>query len=199
MNVQEMQELAESVAAELTKAGHPFTVDTDSNYLMWDHGRPLIGEGGAGLFLRRETYPTSAVGKVTVTGCFPRNSAYPSPDRGDASVTIARGPAVIAREIVRRLLPTYLPELERVRADINKDERAAAARAKLAAQLADILPGGSVGISFADRAARSTNVSVADFGSFRVNYGADKVTVKLHGLPADVAVAVARALAGGES
>ena len=57
-------------------------------------------------------YPHSAKGRIEIRGCVPSHDAKGRPlyhglKGGEITVSLARDPAAIAREIARRLLPTY--------------------------------------------------------------------------------------------
>jgi hypothetical protein len=56
----------------------------------------------------------------------------------------SRGPAVIAREITRRLLPAYTEALDKVQAHIAKRADDQANRARAAERLAALIPGSSI-------------------------------------------------------
>lgn len=125
-------QMAGLVATELDG----WTVDTSEDFRE-HRGAYLDGPNGARLFLSLDWRNSD---RVEVSGIFPRHSCY-EVKRTEIGVSRDRGPAVIAREITRRLLPTYLTELARVQA--SNDERVVmrARRQEMAKTFAAIVGG----------------------------------------------------------
>lgn len=132
-----VRQCAGMVATEL---GDGWTVDTSPAFAEYP-GAYLDGPNGARLYIRADWRNADRleIGTIYPDGA---RDVYPSAEYRKIGAGRGRGPAVIAREITRRLLPEYLPELERVTAGIAKNGRAAESREAFARQLVDILPGG---------------------------------------------------------
>lgn len=125
-----------------TELGEGWSVDTE-----WEGwGALLVGPNGARVALTHERtgYTNDNVDRVQVAGVYPyqaHNMSHYNPLRFKATVRRDRGPGVIAREINRRVLCGYLPELRKVNAAIVKAEADGKAKAQTFTHLAAIVPG----------------------------------------------------------
>lgn len=95
--------LVTAVAAEL---GSSWTVVQPYCWLL-----QLRGPLSAALAI---AVPPTSVGKIQILGCYPRGAGLLTDlQTVRIGVSASRGPAVVAREISRRVLPLYMPELVR--------------------------------------------------------------------------------------
>jgi hypothetical protein len=79
--------------------------------------------------------------RVELAGIYPHSDYYfRNGEHVSITVAIARGPAVIAREITRRLLPTSTEVLGKVQAHIAKQADDQTNRARAAERLAALIP-----------------------------------------------------------
>lgn len=103
---QDLRALASAVSAEL---GEGWSLDADQNW-----SAQVRGPASQMLSLSSGSY--NDLTRVVIHGVFPRDhrGEYPymrPADKAEISVASDRGAAVIAKEIRRRLLPTYEPAL----------------------------------------------------------------------------------------
>ena len=111
MTTHEISELltvtAPAVARELsTLTGETWTTDTPEEP---QHFRHLRRGDGAEVSLSLRDYPQPA--KFSAYGNFPNSDCAPrSEDRVTVHLASTKAPAQIAKDIARRLLPTYLPQ-----------------------------------------------------------------------------------------
>lgn len=129
-------------------------------------------------------------GKVTISSSYP-NGTYQKVwkyDRFEIGVSVSRGAAVIAKEIQRRLLPDYLPELARVRQAIADHDAAEARRDSVAEVLGKIVGsearGGEIRLYH----------SGGYHGAINVGHGGDNVRIELGGLSSEQAELILSAL-----
>jgi hypothetical protein len=131
----QLVELARAVASHLDG----FTVRTVDDFgytLRLDH------PDGRGLYLHRQH---NDGGRVEIVGAYPHSDYYFRADEHvSITVAIARGPAVIAREITRRLVPVYTEVLGKIHAHIAKQAADHASRTQAAKRLAALIPGASI-------------------------------------------------------
>lgn len=186
-------ELVAQVAASL---GEPWRLDTDPG---WDehHGRQLIGPEVAGHPAQLFFYsPWNRSGRIAIHGCYPRDAALRSRAAVRVEITVSRerGPAVIAREIIRRLLPTYLGALNAVAVALAAEDAAMQARREVASRLRAIL-GLEPDSHHSDRDRDRLHVRVGDaFGHINIGYGAADVRIELHAVPVAAAEAMLNTL-----
>ncbi len=131
----QLAELARAVASHLDG----FTaraVDDFGDTLRLDH------PDGRGLYLHRQH---NDGGRVEIVGAYPHSDYYfRTGEHVSITVAITRGPAVIAREITRRLLPVYTEVLDKIHAHIAKQAADHANRTQAAKRLAALIPGASI-------------------------------------------------------
>jgi hypothetical protein len=95
---------------------------------------------GRGLFFVALTYPWSARGRAEVRGEYPAGWSWR--ERAiTVTVSVGRDPAAVARDLERRLLPRYLPELELARERVASEAAEEAGRERVAAELLAAVPG----------------------------------------------------------
>lgn len=126
-----VRQTAGMVATEL---GEGWSVEVDADTA--ENNATLLGPDGARVFMHLPMYGNTD--RFEITGWYgwqKIRDMYPEPKRVSINVGRMRGPAVIAREITRRLLPEYLPELERVNAWLVKRGESEATRDAVAADL----------------------------------------------------------------
>lgn len=185
-----VRQLAGFIANELG-----WKVDTADAYAEYP-GVYLDGPAGARVYVKPDWRNPD---RIELSGTYPDGTrdVYPSPEYVTIGVARDRGPAVMAREITRRLLPKYLPELERVTAAIGRNGEAAEARAAFMAELVDILPGGYAVSHMPDVVSWSANDG-ASYGQFRVNHAGTGASIDRCGvLSGDIVRKVAAILAAG--
>jgi len=152
-------------------------------------GAVLVHTDGRGLVLR---VGWDGKGRLTVSGRYPHAPDFyrRNDDRPEITVAVTRTPAAIAGEITRRLLPGYETRLAAVRTFLTDAAEDAATRERVTARLCATLPGATN--------TRGTGLSLplpgSAYGSGAVLHGGD-VTLELHGLPEELAVAVLAAVA----
>ena len=131
----EFAELARAVASHLD--GFTARAVDDFGYtLRLDH------PDGRGLYLHRRRNNDS---RVEIVGAYPHSDYYfRDGEHPSITVAIARGPAVIAREITRRLLPVYTEVLDKIHAHIAKQTTDHANRTRAARRLAALIPDASI-------------------------------------------------------
>ncbi|MBO2464998.1 hypothetical protein [Actinomadura violacea] len=161
-------------------------------------GRELLRDDGALLRLRF-TSPYSRA-SVTALGVFP--GAFHDQPAGRPTVRIrastARGPRAIAGDITRRLLPAYLPALERVRW-FQREQAAAAARSRVANQIRQLLPEATCTPAPPGSHERALTVQWRRSGQPQeatvvLRDTAKTADLRLTGVPADTAVQICRLL-----
>jgi len=131
----QLRDLGRAVARHL--AG--FTVQVISDYgdvVRLDH------PDGRRLHLRRLW---NNQGRVEISGAYPQSDYHlRAADHVSITVAVSRGPAVIATEINRRLLPAYAEVLGKVQAHLAQQAADHASRAQVAERLAALLPDASI-------------------------------------------------------
>lgn len=156
----------------------------NSNY--W----PLLSHRDGHAFMFRSGCNDVPSGRVEISGRYPETNIYPDPSRKVIRVAIDRGPSVIAREITRRLLPTYVLEYARV---LEHNERDRQQEARKQALVAKLSRASGCGVLFGNQ----VNLSSLHLGFHgdMIVHGADSVEIKLTHLSARQAVELARVLA----
>lgn len=170
--------------------GEGWTVDTSDTWAEY-RGTYIDGPDGARLFLSLSWRDSS---RLVIDGNYPREAhdvTYPRLEQVEITVSRDRGPAVIAREITRRLLPKYLEELTRARAAIARNDDYNARTLATAEKIAAEIPGATV-----SQDKNGTQVSLpyrsGGYGAMRVS--SDSVSIDRMSLPTETAIAVARAI-----
>jgi hypothetical protein len=124
-------------------------------------------------------------GKLDIHGIYPKNETY-DVKHVRIGVGETRGPAVVAREIQRRLLPDYLPELARIKADNARRADNHGARLALAKELAALIKGS---VNDDSRSSHTrVNTSYAASGprtQVEIRYDASGGNIEIHSLSAD--------------
>jgi hypothetical protein len=131
----EFAELARAVASHLDGfTAH--AVDDFGYTLRLDH------PDGRGLYLHRQHNNEC---RVEIVGAYPHSDYYfREGEHVSITVAITRGPAVISREITRRLLPVYTQVLGKIHAHIAKQTTDHANRTRAARRLAALIPDASI-------------------------------------------------------
>jgi len=138
-------------------------------------------------------------GRITVAAWFPA-TAMPDTERYSISVDETRGAEIIAREISRRLLPRYRPELRRVLDYNARMVRQHEERGALLTQLAEALGGTYRHPEYSLRADSAT-LRLATMpgtvgGEVSVTRKADSVDMTLRNVPAPVALRMLALMSG---
>lgn len=133
MTMEEIPTFALAVVIDLGE-GWRHVYDADFNR----DGFSLHGPDRAEIFVSQDRYGNG--GKLHISARYPKNSLH---DVKDVSINVStsRGPANVAREIKRRVLPTYLPELARVLAHLARRHELEADRYGFACELNNIVGG----------------------------------------------------------
>ncbi|WP_067819882.1 hypothetical protein [Actinomadura kijaniata] len=197
----ELPALAAAVAAELGAAWQvaPPVVSRNGSQMTCELTR---GDGHL-LYVRYVSYLSTA--RVEIGGRFPRGPRPRDVRAPSITVMTSRGAAVIAQEIVRRLLPAYTTALARVRVHQAQCAHQDARRAQLAGQISLILPGTREGhVRFSSRSTTGLRWSSAHdrlmSASFTLREEAERVDlVELHNLPREVVTQLCCVLAAAET
>jgi len=186
---QQLAELARAVAAHLDG----FTARTvdDFGYTL-----RLDNPDGRGLYLHRRHNNES---RVEIVGAYPHSDYYfQAGEHVSITVAIARGPAVISREITRRLLPAYTEVLGKIHAHIAKQTADHANRTRAAKRLAALIPGASIHDD--GRHATTVRWYAADapigYGHIELSAAGTTGTLEARSLPIATVEQLATALAG---
>ncbi|MFF5264562.1 hypothetical protein ACFY4C_37035 [Actinomadura viridis] len=157
--------------------------------------RELLRDDGARLRIRFTDIRSRA--SLTALGIFPgaiRDQPHPQVQIRAAT---ARGPRAIASDINRRLLPSYLPALDRVRRFQAKQD-AAAARRRVAEQIQQLLPEASCIPTPPGSHQHGLTVQWRRSGEMQATVElrdtAEKADLRLTDIPAGVAVQICRLL-----
>lgn len=161
---------------ELARALPEFLAQHDPSGLTWTfreyrrHGHHIERADGVTLWVRaRPFYRSAERGKAAISGAYPEGytKLYFSPplDNTGITVSMARGPVAIAKDIVRRALPIVVAETARVRAKLDADAGYKANHAAKVDAILAVLPG----------AVRSDDGDVNLYSVPGVSYGTAKV------------------------
>ena len=184
--------LARDVARHL---GPNWTLDTSA---LGERHRPLAlnRPDGARLLIGFDDWTRAR--RVEIWGTYPdRIRITHRLPRHEITVSRARGAQVIAREIVRRLLPAYQPDLCRAREIVLRRAQQKQDRDRLAEQITEALPRTQL-IEDEARGTLSCDLREAlpgrAWGSIDLDRDGQAATVDLHQIPAYVVVRVVAAL-----
>lgn len=162
-------------------------------------GRELLRDDGA--LLRIRFTSSRSRGSVTILGIFP--GAFHDRPVHQSTVRIraatARGPRAIAGDINRRLLPAYLPALDRVRRFQQEQAAAAAARGRVADRIRRLLPDVSCTATPPDAHQHGLTLQWRRSGepleaTVELRDTAETADLRLTGIPADTAVRICQLL-----
>lgn len=174
----EQKDILRQTAAFVAEAlGEGWRVDTNDDY-TWQVC--VFGPSEERLSFSNALRATVNLTRVKVSGMYhhlaKQHNDYPR-DLKHADITVAldRGPAKIAREIERRLLPTYYAEIERVKASAAEARMAEAAQSSAETRLSVF---GSRGY---------LSLPGPGYGNWSVSYGGETASLELRGLPIDLA------------
>jgi hypothetical protein len=143
--------------------------------------------------------------RLSIVGALPPSDAYLNhgESRGEITVSRDRPPAVIAREITRRVLPRYLPTLAKVVANNARNVTSKERREYNAGELAKLIGGASVRTGDGQRDHStvvhwySTTIGLG-YGDVELSYDGQGVSeVKVRSLSVEAAERMLRALADG--
>lgn len=134
-------------------------------------------------------------GRITITGIgpdgwtrLPLREDTKSALLAKCTAAVDRDPAVIAREVQRKVLPAYLPALAAVVQRLAEDERAAQARREEADSLVGLFGGHQISGFSSPHASRSVvSLSSRMVGTVELNHDGSEWDVQLRSLPADLA------------
>lgn len=195
-----MRQTADAVARALSEqTGSEYRVDTSERYAELIGAYIIDGPEGVRLYVTGDDARGSgnqrATERVRVSGSYPEGS-YRKVGRMEGfkiSVKRDRGPDVIAREVVRRLLPGYVIELARVVGVIERHDAAKSSQARAVQMLSE-----ATGWHTPTHAQDSVYVGHAQdfYGSARVLHGGDSVSIEMSSVPFDLALKALKVLAG---
>ena len=194
MSDTEFAALAASIAAELGKLrGETWTAGPGWHNTQ----RRLHGPDQAVLYVSTSYQEP---GRIAAHGGYP--STTTTVGREDITVAVSRGPAVIAREINRRLLPAYLARLAEV-IKYNQTERADyEERGRVLGQVAGLLGGTYRQEPYEPGKSGNYSGSVslyhlpgALFGSVSASGSPDTLDLDLHVVPRETALKILAVLA----
>lgn len=188
-----MRNLAREIAPLL---GDGWAYDATREDFTW--AAFIDGPNGERLQLAAPMY--DAPGKVTIHANLPDGSRdvlrYDENGRHEIGVSESRGAQVIAREITRRLLPSYLEQLADVQARISRKNHAAEVRADVVANLARAFRGS---VASNPDELRFGHGSRDYYGSVTVRHDATAVDLEMHGVSVDIARKIAALLAKADA
>lgn len=130
----EMRQLGAEISAQL---GDGWSVDQAEQFQELPVAY-LDGPDGARLMLNTDWRDQ---GRIKVSGCYPTDHNVYRSESHDIGVSRNRGSVTIAREITRRLMPAYLPELQVSQQALQRSVEAFQARTAAAEQICAALPG----------------------------------------------------------
>lgn len=111
----------------------------------YEHGANLVNGDGVRIWARLETYGANA-GKCELSAGSPDGASYSEGDYGrrdetrpEVRVSLTRSPEVIARDLARRLLPAAVAYWETVAGRVSARLERAAARERVAGELAGVM------------------------------------------------------------
>lgn len=193
MGIEEREIIRQSAGMIASALGEGWTVNADPDRSTWNV--EIDGPDDERLYLSKgNKAPCDSVTRLCISGGYGHLAEYAQMpyqlQRAEITVSRDRGPEVIAKEIRRRLFPTYHAEMSRIREAVDRSTNAAKLRGELAARL------GGREISHSSSESR-TVVSVPG-GSITINYEATGCSVDLYSCPVDVAVLLAEALRKAE-
>jgi hypothetical protein len=181
--IHENVKIVAETAVEVAKA---LTAQTGDSYVAECHpehwGADIVGPDGVRLFCADAERYGGKAERVEIMGSYPTGYLNKVGRAEDFAIKVRRdrGVETIAKEIVRRLLPGYLPELARVVERIashdkgKSDQQATAER--LAAMFGETVRDGE----FQPRIGNG-------YGTVRVLTGGDKVSLDLNYIDVDMA------------
>ena len=182
-----MNELARDVVTHL---GEGWSLDPNTH----GKGYPFIGlQGPAGARLRIE----SNAPRVVIDGIYPGEIGHLYRiDRHEISVSRSRGAEVIAREITRRLLPVYLPDLEKAQELVLRNAQNLAARLRLAQRIEALLPGSELRNRTSHQTDNEILLSIPgeSRGTVRLENNGARAYLELRAVPADVLLRIVTVL-----
>jgi hypothetical protein len=197
------------IAAELGDAWHVDPTWPDDYY-----GVKLAGPDGMRLFVHIPSHSDhKPAGTVKVSRDYPETQyRFEDGDQAEMFARADRGAATIAKEITRKLLTGFADVMVKVRAADERHANARAARDALAARVyAAIgknppLPPTRNGEAYERdlRRATHTDVNLHGFadgisGDLWISYEADRVNVKLTGVPPEKMIAALEFIAGNST
>lgn len=162
-------------------------------------GAYLKSDGQQSLWMA-QGYDTKSKGRLVIHGDYPGKEGYRL-DQHEITVAATKTPAQIAKDIERRLLPGYRQTLAERVAKLNRDAEARDKRLALAERLMEAI--GPLATLPSNRQEDNHTVVLIPsnsvnkgYGNFNLWYEADKVTIELHSVDAEIAVEIAKALRG---
>ena len=192
----EKQAFRDYVVAIANKLGYQVEWPPDDSNRKTAH----IFNGDVRLWVGNDTW--QAKGRITISGCYPtaEDGRRIRIEEHSITVTETKTPQQIAREIERRLLSVYLPDLERAVKQIQKHEEYIGTRIRNMRELATF-----AGAKFILPGARDRQQDpVFRFGGDRdydhlvKPHGKNSVNMELSGLTVQQAKAVIAALGYGQ-
>lgn len=155
---------------------------------------------GAHVFVRPEE------DRVIFSATYPKSEVWPQPERLSIGASRNKSPDALAKDVARRLLPTYLKEWERVTASNREDEAMALVRA---AHLKGLAEAFEYPTTFGPNEPKNRSAEMAWYvrdagatgenmrGSAKVSYRADKVELTLSDLSQEDACEILRVVRDG--
>jgi hypothetical protein len=184
-----VRQRAPQIAAAL---GPDWTVNASTD----TPGAHIAHPDGRRLFLR---VPWNAPGRLAISGVYPPVDSVYGRDADPVQITVGltRPAEAVAREITRRLLPAYEPLLAHAVAQTQRRDGEQAQRGRAAEQLCQALPGTrllTVDRHHYPKLALSLHSRPGSWQGRGEVYPGGTVHLTLHGLPADLAVALLETL-----
>ncbi len=180
-------EIIRQAAGLIADALGGWKVDTDERW-TGHRGAHLDGPGGARLTIGAHGYRNAD--RLEIAGSYPQVPGQRLPygtKHHTITVSRDRGPAAIARDVRRRLLPPYAETLAEVCKSQAQDTTAQEARDTLADRLGGTVPSHARGDSSTEI---YLSLPAGLHGRARVNYRGDSASLELGDVPADLAIRV---------
>lgn len=185
------REIARDVARAL---GAGWSIDR--KYEMdGNNGAMLDHTDGRRLHIFRQ-YSTPA-GKVSISGVYPYRSDMPTSNTEHVSINVSRdkAPTAIARDIERRLMPTYERELAKLRETYEQRDKNNAQREAMVRRVYRIMGKPDTRDARAreqDSKNSQTRISLSGitdgYGDMTIYHDGTSAAIELHSIPADLAL-----------
>lgn len=189
MNSVEEREIIRQFSGFLATAlGEGWSVDTSERFADYP-GVYLDGPQGVRLYVRLYVQLNwRNADRAVISGVYPEGGLrLYGVQRHEISVSRFRDVGAIARDVIKRLLPGYVTELEDVRRRLVEADEYEAGRRALARRLSAILEPTGDG-------RMGTSVYAPGMGTFEVQ-GPDSVSLERFYVPAEIAVLIAEVIA----
>lgn len=185
LSPQQQRDIIKTLAVDVAAELDGFAAEVKDND---DCGVHLIGPGAQDLFVVLDWRDSE---RVEISAHYPRQST-PRQHENNIRVSRARGSTVIAKEIRRRLLPEYLTGLSTALDHLERDAHAEQARRDATEKLLNV--GLHLGTHPSEHRPDVVIRRGEVWGHAKLNYGGTEVTLELHSVPVNAAIAMLNTL-----